>query len=68
MSYIYLVSVGSAANAHIRFSYWAEFKITNEGYMGMALGGVVFMTLIMLVIFVVVTAKTVNREVEVTEN
>jgi hypothetical protein len=46
--------VGTAQNAHIRFSYWAEYKITNGGYLGIALGAVVLFTLILLIVYVVV--------------
>ena len=54
VSYVYLVGVGIATNAHIRFSYWAEYKISYGGYMGIALGAIVFFTILLLLLFTIV--------------
>ena len=54
VSYIYLVAIGTAGQANLRFSYWAEYKITNGAYLGIILSCLVFFTLIAILVFVLI--------------
>lgn len=67
VSYIYLVIVANANNAHFRFTYWAEYKITYGGYLAIALGGLVFISLILVLIFFGIIKKGMDNTLKDTE-
>ncbi|CDW86583.1 UNKNOWN [Stylonychia lemnae] len=48
VSNIYIVSVAKADNAHIRFTYWAEAKLSFASLIGIITSGIVFLTLLIL--------------------
>jgi hypothetical protein len=48
---VYLVAIAVANNAHIRFTYWAEPKISFGWTMTIIAGGIVFLSLIVFGVF-----------------
>lgn len=61
VSYIYLVGVANANNAHLRFTYWAEYRVSYGGWLGIALASFIGLTLILIAIFYFVVDLTVKK-------
>eukprot|EP00347_Sterkiella_histriomuscorum_P013167 403365752 len=64
VSNVYLVTVATANNAHIRFSYWAESKISIGGLIAIVVGGIGFMSLAILGLLILFIDRSVKKSLE----
>lgn len=66
MSNVYLVTVATANNAHIRFSYWAEAKLSFGSLIAIIVCGIVFMTLLVLGALFFFIDRTIKKTLDPT--
>lgn len=56
-----MVSIATANSAHIRFTYWAEAKLSFGSLIAIIASGIVFLTLIVLGFLILCIDRTVKN-------
>lgn len=64
MSNIYLVTTANADNAFIKFTYWSEPTLKFAEILGIIIGGLVFITALILLAFLLCLNRTIRIVLE----
>lgn len=65
-SSVYLVALPASNSAHIKFTYWAESRMSITNIVLIVVGGIVMLTLLAMVLFVCVIDCTIGQSLEET--